>query len=47
MIITPGYKFETALMKAQDQYTDAKFVILDGSPNNGNCLLYTSPSPRD
>ena len=35
MIITPGYKFETALMKAQDQYTDAKFVILDGSPNNG------------
>lgn len=35
MIITPGYKFETAVMKAQDQYTDAKFVILDGTPNNG------------
>ena len=35
MIITPGYKFETAIMKAQDQYPDTKFVILDGSPNNG------------
>lgn len=35
MIIAPGYKFETALMKAQDQYSDAKFVILDGTPNNG------------
>ena len=35
MIITPGYKFETAVMKAQEQYPDTKFVILDGSPNNG------------
>ena len=35
MIITPGYKFETAIMKAQEQYPNIKFVILDGSPNNG------------
>ena len=35
MIIAPGYKFETAIMKAQDQYADTKFVIIDGSPNNG------------
>ena len=35
MIVTPGYKFETAIMKAQDQYPDIKFVLIDGSPNNG------------
>ena len=34
-IVTPGFKFETALFQAQDKYTDAKFVIIDGSPNNG------------
>ena len=34
-IVTPGFKFETAIFQAQDKYTDAKFVILDGSPNNG------------
>ena len=35
-IVTPGYKFETAIYKAQDQYKDAKFVIIDGAPNDGN-----------
>ena len=25
-ILTPGYKFETAINKAQEQYKDAKFV---------------------
>ena len=34
-IVTPGYKFETAIFAAQDKYADAKFVIIDGSPNNG------------
>lgn len=34
-IITPGFKFETAIFNAQEQYKDAKFVIIDGSPNNG------------
>ncbi|MBE6053600.1 MAG: BMP family ABC transporter substrate-binding protein [Clostridium sartagoforme] len=34
-IVTPGFKFETAIFNAQDKYTDAKFVIIDGSPNNG------------
>ena len=29
-IVTPGYKFETAIGKAQDKYKDAKFVIIDG-----------------
>ena len=35
-ILTPGYKFETAIYKAQDQYKDAKFVLIDGEPNDGN-----------
>jgi basic membrane protein A len=35
-IVTPGFKFETAIFKAQDKYPDAKFVLIDGSPNDGN-----------
>lgn len=34
-IVLPGYYFETAVFKAQDKYTDANFVILDGTPNDG------------
>ncbi len=34
-IVAPGFKFETAIFNAQDKYADAKFVIIDGSPNNG------------
>lgn len=32
VIITPGYKFETAIYKAQEKYKDSKFVLLDGTP---------------
>ena len=35
-IVTPGYKFETAIYKAQSQYEDAKFILIDGEPNDGN-----------
>jgi len=35
VIVCPGFKFETAVFEAQDKYKDAKFVIIDGSPNNG------------
>ena len=35
-IVTPGFKFETAIFKAQDKYPDAKFVIIDGQPHNGD-----------
>lgn len=31
-IVTPGYKFETAIFEAQNKYTDAKFVLIDGAP---------------
>ena len=34
-IVTPGFKFETAVFNAQEKYQDAKFIIIDGSPNNG------------
>ena len=30
-IICPGFKFETAVYKAQEKYADAKFVIIDGN----------------
>lgn len=35
-IVTPGYKFETAVYKSQDKYIDAQFVLIDGQPNDGN-----------
>lgn len=35
LIVCPGFKFETTILQAQDKYTDAKFVLIDGSPNNG------------
>lgn len=35
-IVTPGFKFETAVFDAQDKYKDAKFVIIDGAPNSGD-----------
>lgn len=40
-IITPGHYFATAVAKAQDKYTDAKFVILDAAPQDseGNSVI--------
>ncbi|MEH7237676.1 BMP family lipoprotein [Bacillus sp. JJ1562] len=35
-IVTPGFKFETAIFQAQSKYEDAKFVILDGNPHKGD-----------
>jgi len=35
LIVCPGFKFETAIFVAQDKYPETKFVIIDGSPNNG------------
>lgn len=35
-IVTPGYKFETAIFQAQDKYEDAKFVLIDGAPHAGD-----------
>ncbi|SFD00657.1 BMP family lipoprotein [Clostridium uliginosum] len=35
-IVTPGFKFETAIYKSQDKYKDANFVLIDGVPNDGS-----------
>ncbi len=36
LIVTPGFKFETAIFQAQDKFTDAKFVLIDGAPHSGD-----------
>ncbi len=33
-IVCPGFKFETAVFKAQDKYPNSKFVIIDGTPHS-------------
>ncbi len=35
LIVTPGFKFEPAIFVSQDKYPKTKFVLIDGSPNNG------------
>lgn len=35
-IVTPGFKFETSIFKAQQKYADARFVIIDGIPHPGD-----------
>ncbi len=35
-IVTPGYKFATTIYTVQDQYADAKFVILDAMPSSSD-----------
>lgn len=44
MIVTPGYKFETAIYKSQDKYTDAKFVLIDGTPHPGDYKSVVKPN---
>ncbi len=36
VIVTPGFLFETPIFIAQDKYTDVAFILLDGSPNDGD-----------
>ncbi len=44
IIVTPGYLFEPAVMRAQYDFPDTKFVILDGAPeeiaDNTYSILY-------
>ncbi len=35
LIVCPGFKFSSAIFKAQDKYPNTKFVILDAAPNSG------------
>lgn len=42
MIITSGYKFESAVGKSAEQHPDTSFVLMDGTPTDGK-----SPVKRD
>ena len=39
-VICPGYQFEEAIFRAQDQYPDVSFVLLDGTPHNNDYSEY-------
>ncbi len=41
-IVTPGFKFETTIFQAQDKYTDAKFVLIDGAPHNADWSVFNT-----
>jgi basic membrane protein A len=43
-IVTPGFKFETAVFAAQDKYPDAKFVLIDGYPHAGDWAPVVGPN---
>lgn len=43
-IVTPGFKFETAIFQAQSEYDDARFVLLDGSPHSGDFNPVVGPN---
>ena len=36
VVVTPGFLFEVPIFQAQDIYPNIKFILLDGSPNNGD-----------
>lgn len=36
VIVTPGFLFEEPIFKAQEQYPDVAFILVDGTPNDGN-----------
>ncbi len=44
LILAPGFKFETAIFKSQDKYTDAKFVLIDGTPHAGDFKSVVKPN---
>ena len=43
-IVTPGFKFETAIFAAQESHKDAKFVLLDGYPHAGDWAPVVGPN---
>jgi len=41
-MVTPGFKFETTIFAAQDKYTVAKFVLIDGAPHNADYSVFNT-----
>jgi basic membrane protein A len=46
VVVTPGFLFEPAIFVAQDKYPDIAFILLDGTPNDGNWASETGPEFR-
>lgn len=44
IIVTPGFKFETAIFAAQDIFPDVQFILIDGSPHNADYSEFRSES---
>ena len=44
VIVTPGFLFEVPVFVAQDRYPDVKFILLDGSPHNGDYSEFNTAS---
>ncbi len=36
VVVTPGFLFETSVYAAQTEYPDVKFILIDGTPHNGD-----------
>jgi basic membrane protein A len=36
IIVTPGFKFETAINEAASEHTNTAFILIDGQPHNGD-----------
>lgn len=36
IIVTPGFKFETAIYEAQDKFPDTTFILIDGEPHTAD-----------
>jgi basic membrane protein A len=36
IIVTPGFKFETAINESAAKHKDSSFILIDGQPNNGD-----------
>jgi len=43
-IVTPGFKFETAIFAAQTKYPDTYFVLIDGMPHAGDWNPVVGPN---
>lgn len=43
-VVTPGFKFETAIYIIQQRYDDMKIVILDGEPRTQDYEYYVGPN---
>ena len=47
LIISLGYSQGSSVEAVAPNYPDQNFMLIDAEADCENCLLYTSPSPRD